>query len=140
MQPEAVARRSIKSVILLLCEHTVGCSTVENSHKILGNDFVIRAIGNIYLFFRLKFTKNAKDAANSSQEHKICHFLLCEHTVGGFTVVNGHINYLFMCANGQIHLPFWFEWNEFAKDAARSNRLQEDKICHPFALRAHCGT
>ena len=63
MQPEAVARRSIKSVILLLCEHTVGCSTVENSHKILGNDFVIRAIGNIYLFFRLKFTKNAKDAA-----------------------------------------------------------------------------
>ena len=85
MQPEAVARRSIKSVILLLCEHTVGPSTVGNSHEILENDFAIRVIGNIYLCVRLMFTKNAEDAS-------------------------------------------------------RSSSLQEHKICHPFALRAHCGT
>ena len=29
---------------------------------------------------------------------------------------------------------------QFAKDAARSSSSQEHKICHPFALRAHCGT
>ena len=85
MQPEAVACRSIKSVILLLCEHTVG-------HE---------------------------------------------------TEVNSHVNCLFIGAIGKIHMPFRYISNGFAKgqkDAVNSSSSQEHKICHPFALWAHCRT
>ena len=58
------------------------------------------AQGNVYSSFRLKSNEFAKDAFRSSclQEHKICHSFAYEPTVGRFTVVNSHINYLFMCA------------------------------------------
>ena len=49
MQPEAIARRSIKSVILLLCEHTVGQETEVKSHI---NCLFIGANGMIHAPFR----------------------------------------------------------------------------------------
>ena len=53
-------------------------------------------------------------------------------------VVNSQRNQLFFDANGKIHVPFRFEWNELVKDSARSSSSKEH--CNPFALGAHCGT
>ena len=54
MQPEAVAYRSIKSVIRLLCEHTVGHKIVANSHEILDMYKKMGAKGIVYLIIRFK--------------------------------------------------------------------------------------
>ena len=41
---------------------------------------------------------------------------------------------------GNIYLCVRLMFTKNAEDASRSSSLQEHKICHPFALRAHCGT
>ena len=72
MQPEAVARRSIKSVILLLCKHTVGHETEVNSHVsclFIGDDGKFTCPSGSYLMDLQKDVVSS----SSSQEHKICH-------------------------------------------------------------------
>ena len=70
MQPEAVPCRSITSVILLFCKHTVGQFTVVNSQN---NCYIICAHGNVYSSLQFKSNEFAKDEAISSSlhEHKI---------------------------------------------------------------------
>ena len=63
MQPEAIARRSIKSVILVLCEHTVGQETEVNSHI---NCLFIGTNGIFHVPFR--FISNGF-AKGCSKEH-----------------------------------------------------------------------